>query len=165
MAAVVTASEQLREIERLLYQEASCLDRPDLDRWIELYTDDGTYWMPAVPDQADPHSHISLFYDDRVLMEVRRRNFRHPAAASKEYTIRASHIISNIEVREMDGKTGNCVVTSNFHCFVYYRDRQTPYAGTYTHELVREKGSYKIRSKRVDIVNCDAVLNTIIIYI
>lgn len=165
MVAVVTAGEQLRQIEQLLYQEASCLDRPDLDRWIELYTDDGTYWMPAIPDQADPHSHISLFYDDRVLMEVRRRNFKHPAAASKEYTIRASHIISNIKVREMDETTGDCVVTSNFHCFVYYRDRQTPYAGTYTHELVRENGSYKIRSKRVDIINCDAVLNTIIIYI
>lgn len=164
MAAAVSM-DTLREIERLLYDEASCLDQPDLDKWIELYTDDGTYWMPAIPGQPDPHNHISLFYDDRVMMEIRRRNFKHPAAASKEYTIRASHIISNIQVEAMDAGTDNCVVTSNFHCWLYYRDRQTPYAGTYRHELVREKGVYRIRSKRVDIINCDAVLNTIIIYI
>ena len=157
--------EQLREIEQFLYHEASFLDRPDLDSWIDLYTADGTYWMPAIPDQEDPENHISLFYDDRVLMEVRRRNFVHPAAASKDYAVRASHIISNVQVTDLEKETGNCTVTSNFQCFLYYRDRQTPYAGTYTHELVRAGESYKIKSKRVDIINCDAALNTIIVYI
>ena len=157
--------ELIREIEQFLYQEASFLDRPDLDSWVDLYTADGTYWMPAIPDQDDPENHISLFYDDRVLMEVRRRNFVHPAAASKDYAIRASHIISNVQVTDLEEKTGNCTVTSNFQCFLYYRDRQTPYAGTYTHELVRAGESYKIKSKRVDIINCDAALNTIIVYI
>ena len=165
MGGVTVSAEKLHELERFLYREASFLDRPDLDSWIDLYTEDGTYWMPAIPDQEDPHMHISLFYDDRVLMEVRRRNFVHPAAASKEYTIRASHIISNIQVQEMDEETGDCTVTSNFQCFLYYREKQTPFAGTYTHELVREGDDYRIRSKRVDIINCDAALNTIIIYI
>jgi len=157
--------ELIREIEQFLYHEASFLDRPDLDSWIDLYTADGTYWMPAIPDQEDPENHISLFYDDRVLMEVRRRNFVHPAAASKDYAVRASHIISNVQVTDLEKETGNCTVTSNFQCFLYYRDRQTPYAGTYTHELVRAGESYKIKSKRVDIINCDAALNTIIVYI
>lgn len=157
--------ELIRGIEQFLYQEASFLDRPDLDSWVDLYTADGTYWMPAIPDQEDPENHISLFYDDRVLMEVRRRNFVHPAAASKDYAVRASHIISNVQVTDLEKETGNCTVTSNFQCFLYYRDRQTPYAGTYTHELVRAGESYKIKSKRVDIINCDAALNTIIVYI
>ena len=160
------ASEELvRDVERLLYDEAAYLDRPDLDQWIDLYTEDGTYWMPATPDQEDPLNHISLFYDDRVMMEVRRRNFKHPRAASKEYAVRASHIISNIRIVALDEASGNCTVTSNFHCFLFYRDKQTPYAGTYTHELVREDASYKIRHKRVDIINCDAALNTIIVYL
>ena len=165
MTAVITGNDAIRGIERLLYKEASFLDRPDLDRWIELYTDDGTYWMPAIEDQEDPLNHISLFYDDRVLMEVRRRNFVHPRAASKDYKVRSSHIISNIQVTEMDEKTGDCTVTSNFHCFVYYRDEQMPFAGTYTHELVRDGDSYKIRHKRVDLINCDAAFGSIIIYI
>lgn len=165
MTTLIVSVDVLRDIEQLLYQEASLLDRPDLDRWIELYTEDGTYWMPAIEDQQDPLNHISLFYDDRVMMEVRRRNFVHPRAASKDYKVRASHIISNIQVTEMDETTGNCTVTSNFHCFLFYRDKQTPYAGRYTHQLVRDGDSYKIRQKRVDLINCDAALNTIIIYI
>lgn len=165
MTMVVASQESLREIEALLYLEASYLDKPNLDRWIDLFTEDGSYWMPAIPDQEDPHNHISLFYDDRVIMEVRRRNFVHPAAASKDYTVRASHIISNIQVQAHDENSGDCTVTSNFHCFVFYRDKQTPYAGAYTHDLVRVDGAYKIKSKRVDLINCDATLGTIIIYI
>ena len=165
MNAPAANTDRLREIEELLYDEAAFLDRPDLDLWIELYTEDGTYWMPAIPDQDNPHDHISLFYDDRVIMEVRRRNFVHPAAASKDYTVRASHLISNVRIQSLDEATGNCTVTSNFHCFLFYCDKQTPYAGTYTHELVRDGDRYRIRSKRVDLINCDAALSTIIIYI
>ena len=165
MSSVVASHETIREIEQLLYEEASLLDRPDLDRWIELYTEDGTYWMPVIEDQQDPLNHVSIFYDDRVMMEIRRRNFVHPRAASKDYKVRSSHIISNIQVTELDDKSGNCTVTSNFHCYMYYRDKQTPYAGTYTHELVRDDKHYKIQHKRVDLINCDAALNTIIIYI
>ena len=165
MSEVRVSPEMLHELERFLYLEASFLDRPDLDSWIGLYTDDGTYWMPAVPDQQDPEMHISLFYDDRVMMEVRRRNFVHPAAASKDYVVRASHIISNVHVTDLDEASGDCTVRSNFHCYLYYHGRQTPFAGTYTHELVRHADSYRIRRKRVDIINCDAPLNTIIIYL
>ena len=32
----------IRKIETFLYDEAALLDRPDLDRWIDLYTEDGT---------------------------------------------------------------------------------------------------------------------------
>ena len=42
MSAVPVSAEKLHELERFLYKEASFLDRPDLDSWIDLYTDDGT---------------------------------------------------------------------------------------------------------------------------
>lgn len=156
---------QLRRVEEFLYLEASCLDRPNLDAWIELYTEDATYWMPAAEDQPDPLNHVSLIYDDRVMMEIRRRNFVHPRAASKDYKVRASHLISNIRIIESDPETGNCTVTSNFHCAYYYWDEQTLFAGTYHHELVNTPDGYRIRHKRVDLINCDAVLGTIIVYL
>ena len=163
MTSVVRSNPAIRDIEELLYNEASFLDGADLDGWINLYTDDGTYWMPVLPDQQDPINHISLFYDDRVLMEIRRRNLKHPRAASKDYPIRCSHIISNIRISEQLADA--TIVESNFHCLVYYNDKQTIYGGTYRHELVQCDTDLKIRHKRVDLINCDAVLNTIIIYI
>jgi benzoate/toluate 1,2-dioxygenase beta subunit len=163
MTQVVASDAAIREIEQLLYREASFLDAADLDGWIELYTQDGTYWMPVTPEQKSPLDHISLFYDDRVLMEVRRRNIKHPRAASKDYPVRCSHIISNIRVA--DEADAACTVHSNFHCLMYYNGKQTMYGGRYTHELVRQGERWMIRHKRVDLINCDAALNTIIIYI
>lgn len=165
MSKPVVDYATLRGIEEFLYLEASFLDRPDLDAWIALYTEDGTYWMPTIVDQPDPLNHVSLYYDDRVMMEIRRRNFVHPRAASKDYTVRASHLISNIRVIDFDQATGDCTVTSNFHCAQYYWDQQTLFAGTYRHELRNTAEGYRIHHKRVDLINCDGVLGTIIIYL
>jgi benzoate/toluate 1,2-dioxygenase beta subunit len=165
MARVETHLESLRRVEEFLYLEAAFLDRPDLDAWIELYTEDGTYWMPASEDQPDPVDHISLIYDDRVMMEIRRRNFVHPRAASKDYKVRASHIISNVRITAMDAQTGDYTVMSNFHCAYHYWDEQRLYAGTYRHELVNTDGGFRIRHKRVDLIDCDSVHGSIIIYL
>jgi len=165
MGLNLNSPEGLQQIEEFLYREASFLDNPDLESWLNLYTEDGTYWMPAIPDQQDALNHISLMYDDRVMMEIRKRNFVHPRAASKDYTIRASHIISNIRIASLDESSGECSVTSNFQCVSYYGDKQTLYAGTYVHELVRQGDDFRIRHKRVNLINCDGVLGTIIIYI
>lgn len=165
MASVIASNPDIRDIEELLYEEASLLDKADLDSWMELYTEDGTYWMPVIPDQEDPINHISLFYDDRVMMEVRRRNMKHPRAASKDYPVRSSHIISNIRVTAGDETSGELTVESNFHCLMYYNDKQTAFGGTYTHNLSSTADGLKIKHKRVDLINCDAVHNTIIIYV
>jgi benzoate/toluate 1,2-dioxygenase beta subunit len=154
----------LAQIERLLYDEADCLDRADLDSWFELYTEDSDYWMPVSPDQNDPHRHISLFYDNRLMMEIRRRNFGHEYAASMEYPIRCSHIISNIRIVSADDNSSECRVTSNFQAIVYYKD-QNVYAGKYTHDLVCRGGTYRIKHKRVDLINCDAEQGNLVIYL
>jgi 3-phenylpropionate/cinnamic acid dioxygenase small subunit len=155
----------IREIEEFLYREADFLDRGDLDGWIELYTEDASYWMPASPEQTDPFTHISLFYDDRLLMEIRRINFGHEYAASMAHPVRSTHIIGNVRLQSFDAATGEARVTSNFHVAMYYRGEQTLYAGRYTHDLVRQGNDWKIRHKRVDILTCDAPLKSIIIYL
>ncbi len=155
---------ELQAIERFLYDEADLLDHPDLDKWMELYTEDGTYWMPVLEDQADPLNHISIFYDDRVMMEVRRRNFVHPRAASKDHKVRSSHLIGNVR---LNGRTeqGDLIVTSNFQALVFYRGEQQAFGGTYEHHLSETGGSYKIRHKKVVLINCDAPQRSLIIYL
>ncbi|MFT4581381.1 MAG: 3-phenylpropionate/cinnamic acid dioxygenase small subunit [Gammaproteobacteria bacterium] len=157
-------AHDLEQIERLLYDEADCLDRADLDSWFELYSDDSDYWMPVDPDQTNPHNHISLFYDNRLMMEIRRRNFGHAFAASMEYTVRCSHIISNIRLVEHDDASGDCQVTSNFQAVIYYKELHL-YAGKYTHHLVLIEGQYRIQHKRVDLINCDAEHGNLVIYL
>lgn len=155
----------LREIEQFLYDEADCLDRGDLDGWIELYTEDASYWMPASPDQTDPFTHISLFYDDRLLMEIRRINFGHEYAASMAHPVRSTHIIGNLRLASFDPDLGEARVTSNFHVALFYRGEQTLYAGRYLHHLQRVGDGWKIRHKRVDLLTADAPMKSIVIYL
>jgi len=154
----------LQEVTDLLHKEADYLDRADLDSWIQLYCDDGTYWMPVTPEQQDPINHISLFYDDRTIMEIRRRNLNHPRAASKEMPIRCSHLIGNIRIVD-SSDSNSMIVLSNFHCAVYCNNQQTLYAGKYQHELKRVDDKLLIQHKRVDLINCDANLSSILIYL
>ena len=156
----------LSDIEAFLYREADCLDRADLDAWMRLYTEDGVYWMPASPNQSDPDSHISIFNDGRLLMEIRRRNFGHEFAASMEYDVRCSHLIGNVRIIEGAATDETFKVASNFQSVLYYRGEQTLYAGQYTHELVRDGEELRIHRKRVDLINCDSSnLRSIVIYL
>ena len=154
---------ELADVCAFLYLEAEYLDKPDLDNWFELYTEDTTYWMPVSPDQTDPLSHISLFYDDRLMMEIRRRNFGHELAASMEYTVRCSHIIGNVRI--VEETASSLKVLSSFHAAVYYKSKQNFYAGRYTHELVKENGNLRIKHKRVDLINADAEHGSLVIYL
>ncbi len=156
--------QEQQKLEDFLYLEASLLDDPDLERWITLFTEDGTYWMPAMENQQDPINTISHFYDDRVMMEIRRRNFSHPRAASKEAGVNCSHVLGNIRAQGEDER-GDTVVSANFHVVMWYRDEQRVYAGRYIYRLVEHKNSYLIRQKKVELSNPEAPQQSIIIYL
>ena len=141
----------LAAIEEFLYKEASFLDRPNLDSWIELYTE-------------DPINHVSHVYDDRVMMEIRRRNFVHPRAASKDSQTRCSHIIGNVRIKEQSPE-GGLIIESTQHVVVWYLDEQRIYAFTAQHELRPANGSFKIKSKRVNLMNPDAAQKSLVIYL
>ena len=154
----------LVEVKSFLYHEADLLDEGDLHSWRDLFTSDGTYWLPVAPEQADPLNHISIIYEDRMMMAIRAENFGHRLAASMQYDIRCSHLLSNLRLLTSTADGSALTVTSNFQAVVYYRD-QTVYAGTCTHQLRRVGGDYRIFQKRVDLINCDADHRSIIIYL
>lgn len=155
----------LKKIENFLYRETGHLDRMELREWIDLFTDTGDYWMPIKPDQEDPINHISIFYDDRDLMEIRLRHFNNPRSHSKDFTIRGSHVLGNVQIESFDDSTGECQVSCNFQSAMYYREKQDVFAGTCLYTLVLQDGQYRIQRKRVDLINCDAPHGSIQSYV
>ena len=158
-------STNIDAIRDFLNLEARYLNKIDLDSWIELFTEDGIYWMPLDTEQSNPDEHDSIFYEDRTLMEVRKRNFGHRLSPSMQYTIRSSRIISDVHLAEEQPDSDVVIVNSSFQAVLLYKEEQEIYAGTCQHHLVKQGDDYRIKLKRVDLLNADMPLPAIMIYI
>ena len=96
----------LTSIEQFLFKEAMYLDRGLYDEWLDLFTEDGLYWVPAAPGQEDPYNHISLYFEDATLRRMRVHRLRHAQAFSVHSPVRASRIVGNVLVEGYDPDTG-----------------------------------------------------------
>jgi 3-phenylpropionate/cinnamic acid dioxygenase small subunit len=151
----------LTRCERFLQHEARLLDEGKFDDWLALFTPDGCYWVPSEPDQDNPHDTVSLIYDDRRLLETRVRRLASPRIYSQEPRSRTSRIVSNVSIE--DGDNNACTVRSKLLMVEYRRGAQRLFAGTVFHRLVQADGLILIASKRVNLLNCDAPLDGIVV--
>jgi ethylbenzene dioxygenase subunit beta len=149
--------------EQFLIHEARLLDEARFDEWLALFTADAWYWVPSQPDQKNPRDIISLIYDDRRLLETRVRRLSSPRIYSQEPRSRTSRIVANVTIEEAAADGQACTVRSKFQLSEYRRNAQTPYAGTSFHRLVRVGDDLRIAWKRVDLVNCDAPLEGLLV--
>src|SRR3989454_815483 len=69
--------------EQFLYHEARLLDTQQYEAWLELFTDDATYWVPLEREQKDPFETSSIIHDDRTLLGLRVKQARHPRAHAR----------------------------------------------------------------------------------
>jgi benzoate/toluate 1,2-dioxygenase beta subunit len=74
------------------------------------------------------------------------------------------HVISNVMLDSFEETTGVCVVNSRFIMLEYRRNEQQTYGGATTHVLEPDGDSFRIRMKKIELVNCDSVLPSIQIY-
>jgi benzoate/toluate 1,2-dioxygenase beta subunit len=149
--------------EQFLIHEARLLDEARFDEWLALFTADAWYWVPSQPDQKSPRDTISLIYDDRRLLETRVRRLSSPRIYSQEPRSRTSRIVANVTIEDAAADGQACTVRSKFQLLEYRRNAQTPYAGTSIHRLVRAGDDIRIAWKRVDLVNCDAALEGLLV--
>ena len=147
-------------VEQFLYHEARLLDTGQLEQWLELFTDDATYWVPLEHDQKDPLETSSIIHDDRTLLELRVKQARHPRAHARQPLARTVHQVSNILVE--DGKS-EIKVHSTLQLIEFRNEKQRVYGALVEHRLRRENGGFKITHKRVDLVNSEGELDGIAI--
>jgi benzoate/toluate 1,2-dioxygenase beta subunit len=141
--------------EEFIVHEARLLDERRFRDWMGLFADDGTYWVPAVPDQQSPFDQASLFYDDRELLKTRIERLEHPRIHVQTPPSRTAHLVGNIVVEEADAAKGEFVVGSTLIMVEYRDDAQRVFAGRQRHRLRRDGASFRIVQKRVDLINCD----------
>jgi 3-phenylpropionate/cinnamic acid dioxygenase small subunit len=60
-----------QELINFVIREARLIDEHRLDEWLDLFTENGIYWMPLEWGQTDPRLTASLMYEDKLLLTIR----------------------------------------------------------------------------------------------
>jgi benzoate/toluate 1,2-dioxygenase beta subunit len=138
-------------VERFLFHEARLMDDHRYDEWLALWSlDDATYWIPANADDIDPAQNVSIVYDRRGQLRNRMQRFKETLWL-KERAPRLKRIVGNVVIESEDA--GEVRVSANFILAELHRGLQTIWAGTTTHLLMASADSFRIKSKKVVLLN------------
>ncbi|MBI05101.1 MAG: phenylpropionate dioxygenase [Pelagibacteraceae bacterium] len=144
-------------ITSFLIAEARLLDERRWEDWLALFTNDGWYWVPIEENQPEPRTTISLIYDDRKLLETRVRRLTKGALHAQSPNSRTTRTISNVTVEDEQG--GAVITRAKFQMIEYRRNNQRLFGGTLWHHLIQEGATFAIHSKKVELVNCDGMMD------
>ena len=147
--------------EQFLYHEARLLDTQRYEDWLQLFTQDATYWLPLEQDQKDPHETSSIVHDDRTLLELRVKQYRHARAHARQPLARTVHQISNIV--PLGEANGALRIVSTLTVVEFRNEKQRVYGALVEHHLRRNGDTFAIAHKRVDLVNSEGELDGIAI--
>ena len=146
--------ELQHEVEQFLYRQAELLDTKQWQAWIDLFTDDGVYWMPADPAHKHWDGVPSIFAEDKNLMNVRMKRVLHPDAWSQRPLWGTNHVVANVILEKISPE--EIVARSRFHMMELRRDDVRHFAGAYRHHLKKTADGYRIKLQRVDMTNAQA---------
>jgi 3-phenylpropionate/cinnamic acid dioxygenase small subunit len=177
-----TGGRLREEVEDLLHRQAALLDARRWQEWIDLFTDDGIYWMPVMPSQNDWLTEPSIFAEDKLMMEIRMGRLNHPNAWSQAALWGTNHLVGNLVIEAVEtveavepveaaglgagagrapagGRSKpvqSITACSRFQMMEMRRDEVRHFGGTYRHQLVRTAEGLRIRLQRVDMMNGQA---------
>jgi 3-phenylpropionate/cinnamic acid dioxygenase small subunit len=146
--------------------EAALLDAGRFDDWLALFTEDGHYWVPLLgAAQADPHSHNSIAYEDRLLLQLRVDRLKNPRAHSQHPKSHCQHVLQRSVVEREDAAHGEIALRTPFIYVEARGDEQVLLAGTCRHLLARTPAGWAIRQKRIDLLAAGRALPAIQLFI
>ena len=67
-------------VQAFLIHEADLLDRGLFGEWVDLFDEDGIYWVPSSPFQEDMRGQVSIILEDKELLKLRATRLAHPNA-------------------------------------------------------------------------------------
>lgn len=154
------AAGLLERVSQFLFRQSELLDNKHWQDYIDLFTDDGVYWMPALPEQTEWEGTASIFAEDKMLMQVRMGRVTHPNAWSQAPMWATNHVVGNVVIEKDSAK--EVVVRSRFHMMELRRDNVRHFGGTYRHTLVKKGNDFRIKLQRVDMFNGQAAYDYVL---
>lgn len=145
-----------KDLADFVVREARLIDERRFWEWLDLFAEDGIYWMPLEWDQEEEHLTTSLLYEDMLLLKTRVQRLEGQRTFSQKPKSRCQHLLQVPQIDEIDHQANVYRLYTPFHYAETRFDEQVILAGWARHTLSVIGDALKIRKKRVDIVNCDA---------
>jgi 3-phenylpropionate/cinnamic acid dioxygenase small subunit len=155
-----------RTLVDFVVREARLLDERRYEEWNALFTDDAIYWVPLVPNQPEGLDHTSHLYEDKLLRELRIERLKSPRAFSQQPPTRSLHLLQTPTVEPADpARPDEHRVRTVFQYTESQGDEMNTFVGVCWHRLVVEGDALRIRQKRVDLLNSDAALPAVQLFV
>ena len=155
--------ERARELVML---EGYLLDHREWDRWLDLYAEDASYWVPAWKDEyrvtEDPQTELSLiYYPNRSGLEDRIFRIRTNKSLASTPLPRTCHMTSITRTKALEDDVVQ--VDANWAVHVCRMEKVHCFFGQQTHILRLIGDNLKIASRRTIVAN-DIVPDVLDIY-
>jgi 3-phenylpropionate/cinnamic acid dioxygenase small subunit len=153
------------EAEGLVNHECQLLDERRLDEWLELFTEDGVYWVPT--SDVDRPEAASAVYDDALQRKKRVHQLIREPRLAQTPASRTVHFISNLQIDQSDESSDAAVRCNVLIAEVRPASHPAPQLGLSTprflaghcqYDLRREGGRWAIAMKKVLLVDRDLPL-------
>ena len=148
-----------------VFHEARLLDEARYDEWNALFTDDAIYWVPLTPDQPEGLEHTSHLYEDKLLRDLRVQRLKSPRAFSQQPMSRSHHLLQMPSIERFDPGANRYVTRAQFHYTEAQNDEVNLFVGTVLHHLRVQDGVLRLTLKRVNLLNSDAALPAVQLFI
>ena len=93
MARKANGHDVHHAVEQFLYRQSELLDTRKWQDWIDLFADDGIYWMPPDTSYKTWDGQPAIFAEDKNLMTVRMNRVLHPDAWSQRPLWGNNHVV------------------------------------------------------------------------
>lgn len=88
-----------QDLQALILRECRLLDEGKLDDWLDMYSDQATYWLP-IDESADPLKDSSIIYDNRLRMAMRVEQIMRQRRVSQTPGSQSMRMVSNLEIED-----------------------------------------------------------------
>ncbi len=146
-------------VERFVYLEAKLLDERRYPEWVDLFTDDGVYWVPSGHD-GPPEQSVALVYDNAARLRERLTRMGSRAFWAQQPPTETTRLVGNVLV-EADAESTDIRVECRLILALLRRHRQALLSGVVRYRLQRQGDGFRIREKVVTLQQRDEAFDNL----
>jgi benzoate/toluate 1,2-dioxygenase subunit beta len=158
----------LQRCAEFVYDEADLLDEGRFEDWLELFAEDGVYWVPIDTRRTEPRRGLNLVFDDRARLCDRVGRLQSGFSHTEEPISRTSHVVGNLRLLSAERAAAlvgwfpvgaaDAIVSGRLVVARLRPGAPDLFHGRVTYVLRPAGDSFTIAVKRVDLIDADQPL-------